>query len=440
MPKKGKKNDTIVISKRSLLLFIFLAVIAVAVGIAVPATIHLKEKHQNGSNNNHSYRIEKQIGEDGVFYAYLFDEMYYDDDDEEPEEEGEETEEAFVNNTDSVTNCAEIYRVDPPYDEEPASNGASSSDSVTNCISLRSIYGEEYDYQGKIIGSVSDFVKVFGRRDRRYDDEFFAKHKLISIVTHMDTCSGDIRRVYIMGAEGRVALPKIEIESACGVCADEMSIYLISVKTDEMNGIDTIAKPEYEEKSVRYCDYGVEKKPVIYLYPTETTDVDVKLGAPEKLTVSYPKYVDSWKVTANPDGSLVDRTTGRNLYSLYYETDYTTSKGVHDEGFVVKGSEAASFLEEKLARLGLNEREAEEFIIYWLPQLEANAYNYIYFAPTAEIAENMPLNVTPAPETVIRINMEFKALDAPIQVKEQQLPETPIRKGFTLVEWGGTIL
>ena len=52
----------------------------------------------------------------------------------------------------------------------------------------------------------------------------------------------------------------------------------------------------------------------------------------------------------------------------------------------------------------------------------------------------MPLNVTPAPETVIRINMEFKALDAPIQVKEQQLPETPIRKGFTLVEWGGTIL
>jgi hypothetical protein len=52
----------------------------------------------------------------------------------------------------------------------------------------------------------------------------------------------------------------------------------------------------------------------------------------------------------------------------------------------------------------------------------------------------MPLNVSPAPETVIRINMEFKALDAPIEVKTQVLPETPIRQGFTLVEWGGTIL
>jgi hypothetical protein len=145
-------------------------------------------------------------------------------------------------------------------------------------------------------------------------------------------------------------------------------------------------------------------------------------------------------VTANPDGSLIDRTTGRSLYSLYYEADYTVAHGMHEDGFVVKGSDSASFLEEKLAQLGLNEHEAEEFIIYWLPQLEKSAYNYIYFAPASEIAENMPLNVSPAPETVIRINMEFKALDAPIEVKTQVLPETPIRQGFTLVEWGGTIL
>jgi hypothetical protein len=325
-------------------------------------------------------------------------------------------------------------------DEEPTSVGTNEPRSVTNCITLPRLYGDQEDYQGKIMNSVADFVEVFNRKDRKYNDEFFATHSLISIVASMDYCGGSIERVYIKGAKNNVALPVIEIESTCGICAEELSVYLVVVKKGELNGIDSIDDPEYKDKSVKYCHHDVEKKPVIYLYPTKTTDVDVALGVPEKLTVSYPKYVDSWKVTANPDGSLIDRTTGRNLYSLYYETDYTTSKGVHDEGFVVKGSEAASFLEEKLARLGLNEREAEEFIIYWLPQLEANAYNYIYFAPTAEIAENMPLNVTPAPETVIRINMEFKALDAPIQVKEQQLPETPIRKGFTLVEWGGTIL
>ena len=41
--------------------------------------------------------------------------------------------------------------------------------------------------------------------------------------------------------------------------------------------------------------------------------------------------------------------------------------------------------EEKLAILGLNEREAEEFIIYWLPKLESNKYNYIRFATEEEI-------------------------------------------------------
>ena len=35
------------------------------------------------------------------------------------------------------------------------------------------------------------------------------------------------------------------------------------------------------------------------------------------------------------------------------------------EGFVVKGEDSAAFLEEKLEILGLNYKEAEEFIIYW---------------------------------------------------------------------------
>ena len=438
MSKKEKKNDTIVISKRTLFLVIFLVVIAIAVAIAVPATIHLKEKRGQGGSNepDKPQDIEKQIGQDGKFYAYLFDTVYYYDDDDIPVDETEEDKKVSNNGVEAVTNCInEAYPISADSDgEEPTTNA------TTNCISLRSFNGEEDDFQGKIMNSVADFVDVFGRRDPNYDDEFFSDKTLISVVTHMDYCGGGIKRVYLPGAKGNTAKLKIEYESSCDDCEDEMNIYLITATKDEMRNIYAIDEAEYKDTAVKYCHYEVEKKPVIYLYPTETTDVDVELGAPEKLTVSYPKYTDSWKVTASPDGSLVDRTTGRNLYSLYYETDYTTGKGIHDEGFVVKGSEAASFLEEKLARLGLNEREAEEFIIYWLPQLEANAYSYIYFAPAAEIAENMPLNVSPAPETVIRINMEFKALDAPIQVKEQQLPETPIRKGFTLVEWGGTIL
>ena len=56
-----------------------------------------------------------------------------------------------------------------------------------------------------------------------------------------------------------------------------------------------------------------------------------------------------------------------------------------------------------------------------------------------EINSNMSLNITPAPDSIIRVVMLFKGLDEPIDVEEQIL-ETPERKGFTVVEWGGTEL
>lgn len=110
---------------------------------------------------------------------------------------------------------------------------------------------------------------------------------------------------------------------------------------------------------------------------------------------------------------------------------------VASDGFVVKGEDVADFLEEKLEMLGLNYREAEEFIIYWLSELEQNPYNYIRFATMEEIAENMPLFVSGNPDTVIRVLMEYQPLEEPIEVKEQKL-QAPKREGFTVVEWGGT--
>jgi len=50
----------------------------------------------------------------------------------------------------------------------------------------------------------------------------------------------------------------------------------------------------------------------------------------------------------------------------------------------------------------------------------------------------MPLEVAPVPDTIIRINMQWKKIDEYIEVKEQKLEEILERKGFTVVEWGGT--
>jgi len=184
----------------------------------------------------------------------------------------------------------------------------------------------------------------------------------------------------------------------------------------------------------RYCLH----KPIIYLYPTTETQINVQLWAPENLLHTYPKYNSEkwWNIIAQPNWDLEDIDTWRKLYALYREwkNDNVTD---FDEWFVVAWKDTIPFLEEKLAILWLNEREAEEFIVYWLPQMENNEWNLIRFETIEEQDENMPLNIAPDPDTVIRVMMDWKAIDELINIPEQQLT-TPERKWFTVVEWWGS--
>jgi len=180
------------------------------------------------------------------------------------------------------------------------------------------------------------------------------------------------------------------------------------------------------------------EKPVIYLYPEVEQRVSVRLDYDGELLHTYPAYgPEGWDVLAQPNGDLVDIGTGRTHYCLFWEgvDDYQHEI---DTGFVVLGADTAAFLENALAQLGLTDREANEFIIYWLPRMERNAYNLIHFETDA-YNERVPLNVTPPPDTMIRVLMVFKGLRRPVVIEPQTL-EAPERCGFTVVEWGGTEL
>ena len=189
---------------------------------------------------------------------------------------------------------------------------------------------------------------------------------------------------------------------------------------------------------------AVAYKPVIYLYPEDTTEVSVKVSDPERFLVTYPIYGDGWKVTAESDGTLTDLETLRTYYSLYYESDVPeiTTCSEAKEGFLVAGEDAKEFLEEKLEILGLTDQEAEEMIIYWLPKLSEQEYNLIRFASREEIDEAMGLNISPEPDSVIRVWMVWEGVSAEeataleSELTEQELT-TPERDGFTVVEWGG---
>lgn len=175
-------------------------------------------------------------------------------------------------------------------------------------------------------------------------------------------------------------------------------------------------------------------KPVIYLYPEEETEVSVELALDGDLTCTYPAYKDGWKVTALPDGTLTD-TKGQIYNYLYWEGEAEMAYDF-SEGFCVKGEDTAVFLEKALADLGLTRREANEFIVYWLPMMEQNPYNIISFQ-NENYTDAAKLTVSPTPDTLFRMFMAWKGAEEFTELPEQELV-APERTGFTVVEWGGT--
>lgn len=180
-------------------------------------------------------------------------------------------------------------------------------------------------------------------------------------------------------------------------------------------------------------------KPVIYLYPEKSTEVNVQLAITKMngtLEYTYPEYKENgWTVIAQPDGKLIDKNTNKPYNYLFWEGK-SLKQWQFNEGFVVKGTETIAFLEEKLSFMGLNPNEYNDFIVYWLPLMAKNKFNIVRFA-NEEYNRDIPLRITPKPESIMRIYMVFQSIDEPIDIKPQQLTKYQ-RKGFTVVEWGGT--
>lgn len=202
-----------------------------------------------------------------------------------------------------------------------------------------------------------------------------------------------------------------------------------------------ILKTEHEDVKTLYKELSsvkfpqistVCKKPIIYLYPEEETNIAVKLITTCELTTTYPEYNEGWEVIAYPDGELI--VDNRQYAYLYWEGITKQTLSI-DTGFVVAGEDTAVFLDEKLGLMGLNYRERNDFITYWLPEMQHNPYNKIHFMQESydEIAR---LEITPKPQSVIRVFMLFEGIEVKEELEPQILTETA-REGFTVVDWGG---
>ncbi len=184
--------------------------------------------------------------------------------------------------------------------------------------------------------------------------------------------------------------------------------------------------------------FAEKGKPVIYLYPKKKQTVKVSVSPEGGVTKSIPEMGKQWKVTAHPDGKIFDKKTKKEYPYLFWESKDSNEEISLDEGFVVKTSELESFFNEKLSYQGLNEKEIKDFNEFWIPLLQGKEYIFITFRPQSQLDKEAPLNVSPKPDSVIRVFFDYKKLDGPIEAKEQSLVKGE-RKGFAVVEWGGRL-
>lgn len=228
---------------------------------------------------------------------------------------------------------------------------------------------------------------------------------------------------------------KLKIEIEGGDCKEYYS-QNYDPKTDEWS------EPDYEYKDYSYVDDVVTEKPVIYLYPTEETDVTVTLDLDGEMTCTYPEYGSGWNVTASPDGKIYDPNTERYYDYLFWEGTRSFDLYEFKNYACVPGEDTAEFLESYLEAAGLNDSEIDDFISYWLPRMQGSPYNLISF-PSDEYNDWAKLDVSPEPDTLIRVYMVFAPVDEPVEVPESNaliMPSGIEREGFTVVEWGGSVL
>ncbi|MBR4005267.1 MAG: hypothetical protein IKI90_05410 [Treponema sp.] len=186
-----------------------------------------------------------------------------------------------------------------------------------------------------------------------------------------------------------------------------------------------------------YCGGAAEKaKPVIYLYPKKKQDVTVSVSPEGGVTESIPEMGKAWKVTAWPDGKIVEKKSKKEYPYLFWESRDVNAPTDRSEGFVVKTEELQTFFEQKLSILGLNEKEIKDFTEYWVPEMQGKPYVFVTFYSQERIDREAPLKVSPKPDSVIRVYFDHIKLDEPFEVPEQKL-EKAERKGFAVVEWGG---
>lgn len=174
-------------------------------------------------------------------------------------------------------------------------------------------------------------------------------------------------------------------------------------------------------------------EPILYAMADVPTALSVRFGAGLQVRGTHPPTRDGWDLVVHPDGTLlVDGTRHDRLF-----WDGVNGRFARPErGWVVPGDAFATSLEALLPTLGLRGREVQEAIEAWSPAVADAAWVRVGVHEAGTIARVAPLELSPAPDALIRVLVELEPLTAPASM----LPPTSYagdrESGLTVVEWG----
>ena len=179
-------------------------------------------------------------------------------------------------------------------------------------------------------------------------------------------------------------------------------------------------------------------KPVIYLYPEQVTDMTVWVNPKGGFSYTEPLYKNGWRITASPDGKIVNQDDGLEYPYLFWE-GRGGMYSAPEHYWVVKQTEVETFLTQILDEMEFFENERNDFLEFWLPRMQEAPYYKIGFHGTEVMNQLAPLQLSVKPDHIFRILMDYSPL-------EHWLPSDPPttlphanREGFDVMEWGGVL-
>lgn len=178
-------------------------------------------------------------------------------------------------------------------------------------------------------------------------------------------------------------------------------------------------------------------KPNIYIYPTEEMNVTVKFKNPRFLTEVIPDYSNIWDVYVKPDGKIYTKE-GYVYDYLFYECLTNLNLFERKAGFLIASETRKKQFEDILEQYGFTQEEICDFTEFWCDKLEEGK-NYIMYPQMTELVDNaMEIEVTPKPQTCVRIWFVFEEAKEETEITLPEIQRIE-RTGYTIIEWGGMI-